>query len=238
MSFVSKLLALGAALAVAHADYITVTSYSDAGCTVVMSTNYQFNGCQAVSGGSSVYSLQAVCSSSTLNYYSTAECSGTPLQTLPLASTFGGVSQGTCTSQGGGTWIMWTCSTGVVAVSMLPVGLPVMAFFSDAGCKTIIGAYFGLGCTPNQPQAGMSTSQTCSATQSTVSAYTGSTTCTGTPTQVQPQPFPGCTVASGGSSVYTQTLCNAAPAKSGAVGVAAGLMAAIAAVAAVVALAA
>ena len=239
MSFVSKLFALGAALAVARADYVTSTDYSDAGCTVATGTSYPYIGCQAVSGGSSINSAQAVCSSSTLNYYSSAACSGTPLQTSPLASTFGGGSQGTCTSRGGGTWTKWTCSTGVFAVSSLPVGLPVQAFFADAGCKTITGAYSpGSTCTPNQPQPGMSTSQTCSATQIIVNAYSASTTCSGASTQIAANSIPGCTAASGGSSGYQQTLCNAAPAKSGAVGVAAGLMAAAAAAAAVVALAA
>ena len=234
MSFVSKLLALGAALAVARADYISMLYYSDSGCTVAMSTSYQGIGCQAAGASSS---QQAVCSTSTANTYSGTACAGTPTQTTPLAN-FNGGAAGTCLSSGSGSWYKWTCVAGAASISTLPVGLPVSASFSDSGCKTLTSASTSGGCTPNVPSNGMSITQGCSATQTFYNAYTGSTTCSGTPTQIQPVPLPGCTAASGGSSGYTQTFCNVAPAKSGAVSVAAGLMAAAAAAAAVVALAA
>jgi hypothetical protein len=233
MSFVSKLLALGAALAVARADYISVIQYSDSSCATVSSTTFQQIGCQP-SGSSS---QQPVCSTSTMNLYSGTACAGTPGQTFPLTTVNGGAS-GTCISQGGGTWIKWTCVAGAASISALPVGVPVSAYFSDSGCKTLVSASMSNVCIPNVPSNGQSGSQGCSATQVYSNVYSGSTTCSGTPTQIGAVPIPGCTAESGGGSGYTQTLCNAAPAKSGAVGVAAGLMAAIAAAAAVVALAA
>jgi hypothetical protein len=228
MSFVSKLLTVGAALAVAHADYITVTRYSDAGCTVVMRTTYQFNGCQ-MSGASS--SMEPICSSSTFNLYTGTTCSGNPTQMQPLVQgpppgsvlnlnrePFYGAS-GSCFFSGGSYWTKWTCSIGVVAVSMLPVGVPVWAFFSDAGCETITGADIYSGCYPNNPEAGMSTSQTCSATQITLNTYSASTTCSGASTQQwTPQTATqGCTAAVSGGGSY-QVLCIVAPAKSGDVG--------------------
>jgi hypothetical protein len=234
MSFVSKLFALGAALAVARADFISVLNYADSGCTVLSSTSYQSIGCQT-SGSSST---QPVCSTNTMNVYSgSTTCAGTASTTMALATVNGGAS-GTCISGGGGSSFKWTCVVGAASISALPVGVPVTAYFSDSGCKSLTNAIAPGGCTPNVPSNGMSVKQGCSATQTFYNAYTGSTTCTGTPTQVQPEPLPGCTAASGGSSGYQQTLCNPAPAKSGAVGVAAGLMAAAAAAAAVVALAA
>lgn len=231
MSFVSKLFALGAALAVARADYISVLNYADSSCTVLSSTVYQQIGCQTFGSDSQ----QPVCSTNTMNLYSgSTTCAGTATSTMALATVNFGAS-GTCISRGSGIWFKWTCATGPASISSLPVGMPVEASFSDAGCKTITTATVS-GCFANAPSPGMSLTRGCSATQIFNNVYSASTTCSGSSTQVMPQPLPGCTAA--GSSGYQQTLCNAAPAKSGAVGVAAGLMAAAAAAAAVVALAA
>ena len=234
MSLVSKLLALGAALAVVRADYISMIQYSDASCTTVVSTSYQYIGCQS-SGASS---MQPVCSTNTMNTYIGATCAGTAASTNPLSANFNGAS-GTCMSAGSGAWTKWTCATGAASLSALPVGVPVSAFFSDSACKLIVSATASSGCTPNVPAAGNSIARGCSATQTYYNVYQGSTTCSGTPTQIQPEAIAGCAAAGSGSSGYTQTLCNAAPpAKSGAAGVAAGVVAAVAAAAAVVALAA
>jgi hypothetical protein len=205
-----KLATLAAALAaVARADYVMQTDYSDSSCAgTVTSINLMYGGCQS-SGSTSSFKVNCGTTPGIMVYAGTT-CSGAgTVSTAPFSFNTCAASGGGGGGGGGSNKV--TCAAGDPAVSALPTtGLTgsVQVNYADAQCTTVKAAYAKYGlCTANQPSTGMGFIGACTATQSYINVYS-TTTCSGAVSmQVPGDTLGSCVADTYNAGSYIKYVC-------------------------------
>ena len=212
MSAFLVLAALAALAAVARADFVVVSNYAltDTACATLTGTNVVGGGCTPYPNQANTW-VSGSCSTSMLNLYTAAGCSGTPASTVPLATYFGGAASTCITYTGnpsGNIKVKYSCFPGTATAANFPdLGLVTLTY-TDQTCTTPGSAYQPIGCQANQPTTGTSSKITCTATQVTTSTYSGSTTCSTAASTTSRAVKTTCSYDSG-AQAYTSEICNA-----------------------------
>ena len=232
-----------AALAAALASAGQVLIYADAACTTLSQVYTGFtDSCVGTGYGTSTlnsfFVTSTTATSATFNYYTTTtSCTG---PSVSITAT------GTCSQVKITDGVTYNVKLGDATLTAQPNGAVSVQTFSNSACTTSTGGYVataGSSCITNNFGSGNGGKAVITNTSATLT-YTSSA-CSGSPYSDWSVP-----IAAGGGACTSVSLnvgdfvkaypvpAFRLPAKSGAVGVAAGLMAAAAAAAAVVALAA
>jgi hypothetical protein len=229
------------AAALASAGQILIYAPTDTTCSNVVMVYTGFtDSCVGIGYGTnalnSFFVTSTTATSATFNYYtSTTSCTG-PSISLTATATCGPVNMGGAT---------YNVKLGDATLTAQPNGAVTVQTFSNSACTTATGSYVataGSSCITNNFGPTSGGKAVITATSATLTYTSGA--CSGSTQDAFSAPI----AAGGGACTFVSTAAGnyvkaypvpafTAP-KSGAVGVAAGLMAAIAAAAAVVALAA
>lgn len=177
-------------VAVARADYLLMTQYSDAACTMSTGANLQYAACAQQS---STASMQVSCSAAGLVTYSASTTCASGSASTTNTFTQLGFTLGTCAAAPGGSsgFIKNTCVAGAATIAALAPTSIVMAYYADTACtklniassqnscSAITGggpyASSNTGCTITSIYQNLYTSATCSDTPAAGQASSGIT---------------------------------------------------------------